>query len=103
MSADLESPHFPIRARASAPPQIASRRSRATARPGAPAGASDNSPGRKPCGPGPEARQRCKGVRQRFVPGVRSPAVKRFFRPYKARHHTRLVPWLALASPGRFS
>jgi hypothetical protein len=64
------------------------------ARSQAPPGASENSPGRKPCGTGTETRQPRRGVRRLFAPGNRFFPVERFFRPSGALYRTRLFPWL---------
>src|SRR5664279_3175686 len=51
------------------------------ARSQAPSGALESSPGRKPCGNGPETRQPRRGVRKRFAPGDRSLAANGSFAP----------------------
>jgi endo-1,4-beta-xylanase len=50
-------------------PSSSRRASFVRARFEAPLGALENSPGRKPCGTGPETRQPRRGVRRPFVPG----------------------------------
>src|ERR1019366_7718485 len=50
-------------------PSSSRRASLVRARFEAPLGALENSPGRKPCGTGPETRQPRRGVRRPFVPG----------------------------------
>src|ERR1019366_2965089 len=75
-------------------PSSSRRASLVRARFEAPLGALENSPGRKPCGTGPETRQPRRGVRRPFVPGDGRIPVKRVFRPSGAPCRTRLFPWL---------
>src|ERR1019366_3884694 len=71
---------FSARIRASLP-SLSRRVSLVSARSKAPSGAIESSPGRKPCGTGPETRQPRRGVRKRFVPGDRSLAANGSFAP----------------------